>query len=216
MIDTIVDWFGPLYSGALGYGLIAALILFDRAAFTGVFLPGELFLALGGVFAARGELALVPVIVVGVLAGVVGESVSYWLGRSYGRSIIRHLPLANRFEKHLDEAQRYFDRNGGRTVFGGRYVSVVGTFTPFVAGMAKMSFLRFLFADVAALSLWATGIGLLGYFLNAQIRLVDEILSRFGWGALVLAALFFGGRWLWDRRDRLASWFKRNASERRA
>ncbi|HZA20686.1 MAG TPA: DedA family protein, partial [Actinomycetota bacterium] len=168
MITTVVDLLGPLYSGFTGYLVIAGLIFLDRGAFTGVALPGELFLALGGIYAARGDLSLVLVILIGALAGLLGEIVSYWLGRLYGVRIVRHLPLANRFEKHLDEAHDYFRRHGGKTVIVGRYISVVGTFMPFAAGMSDMSFRLFLAFDVAAITFWSVGVTLLGYLLNSQ------------------------------------------------
>jgi membrane-associated protein len=210
MIEAIVGWFGPVYSGSLGYLVIAGLIFLDRGAFTGVALPGELFLALGGVYAGRGDLSAPLVMVVGAVAGLLGETVSYWLGHRYGVRITRHLPLANRFEKHLNEAHDYFRRNGGKTVFVGRYVSVVGTFLPFAAGMSKMPFKRFVVFDIAALTVWSVGVTLLGYLLNSQIQLVDQVLSQIGWGLLVLVVLFVGGRVAWKRRDgirkRLARW----------
>jgi membrane-associated protein len=201
--ETIVNLFGSWYSGSVGYLVIAGLIFLDRGAFTGIALPGELFLALGGIYAGRGNLSVVLVIVIGALAGLLGEIVSYWLGRLYGVRITRHLPLANRFEKHLNEAHDYFRRNGGKTVFVGRYVSVVGTFMPFAAGMSNMPFRRFLAFDVAAITLWSTGVTLLGYLLNSQIKLVDQILSQFGWGLLALVVLFLCGRMIWKRRDRI-------------
>lgn len=203
MTETIVNLFGSWYSGSVGYLVIAGLIFLDRGAFTGIALPGELFLALGGIYAGRGNLSVVLVIVIGALAGLLGEIVSYWLGRLYGVRITRHLPLANRFEKHLNEAHDYFRRNGGKTVFVGRYVSVVGTFMPFAAGMSNMPFRRFLAFDVAAITLWSTGVTLLGYLLNSQIKLVDQILSQFGWGLLALVVLFLCGRMIWKRRDRI-------------
>ncbi len=214
MIRTIVDWFGPLYSSWLGYLVLGSLILLDRGAFTGLVLPGELFLALGGVYAGRGELSAVAVVLVAVCAGVAGETLSFWLGRRFGIRIIRHLPLANRFEKHLGEARDFFRRNGGRTVFVGRYVSVVGTFMPFAAGMSKMPFRRFLIFDLLAISLWAIAVTLLGYFLNSQVGLVDRILSQFGWGLLGLIVLFVGGRMLLKRRGEMARPLKSKGSSR--
>jgi membrane-associated protein len=210
MIGAIVDWFGPVYSGPLGYLIIAGLIFLDRGAFTGLVLPGELFLALGGVYAGRGDLSVALVMVIGGLAGLLGETVSYWIGHRYGVRITRHLPLANRFEKHINEAHDYFRRNGGKTVFVGRYVSVVGTFLPFAAGMSKMPFKRFVAFDAAALAMWSVGVTMLGYLLNSQIQLVDQVLSQIGWGLLVLVVLFVGGRVVWKRRDdirkRVARW----------
>jgi membrane protein DedA with SNARE-associated domain len=93
LVKTVIDWFGPVYSGALGHGLAALVIFLDRGAFTGVVIPGDLFLALGGIYAARGDLMLPLVVIAGALAGVGRECLSYWLGRRYGIQIIRHLPL---------------------------------------------------------------------------------------------------------------------------
>jgi membrane protein DedA with SNARE-associated domain len=209
LVHSIVDWFGPVYQGALGYLVVAGVILLDRGAFTGVVIPGDLFLALGGIYAGRGKLAVGAVIAVGALAGVAGETISYWLGRRYGVRIIRHLPLANRMERHLDSARDYFKRHGGKTIFVGRYVSVAGTFMPFAAGMSKMPFRRFIAFDVAAIVLWATAESLLGYYLNSQIDLVDQILSRFGWALLATVALLFAGRFAWKRRDTIGNVFKK-------
>jgi membrane-associated protein len=206
MLQNIIDWFGPLYSGWSGYVVLAALIFLDRAAFTGIFLPGELFLGVGGIFAGRGELSVVLVILIAAFAGVLGEAVSYWIGRRYGVRVTRHLPLANRFNKHVDKSRDYFRRNGGKTVFVGRYVSVVGTFLPFVAGISKMSFGRFLAFDAAAVALWAAAVTMVGYTLNSQIGLFDRILSQFGWALLAAIVLLVAGRIVWQRRDRIAKW----------
>jgi membrane-associated protein len=206
VIDTIIEWLRPAYSGPLAYLLMAAIIFLDRAAFTGLFIPGELFVALGGVFAGRGELSVAPVIAIAALAGILGETVSYWLGRRYGARIVKHLPLANRIDKHLDETRDFLRRHGGKTVFIARYVSVVGTFMPFVAGMSDMPFGRFLAFDVAAITLWATAVTLLGYFLNSQIHLVDQILSQFGWGLLALLVIVVLGRVVVKRRGEIQKW----------
>jgi membrane-associated protein len=206
VIETIIDLFGTMYSSPFVYVVVAGIIFLDRAAFTGIFIPGEVFVALGGIFAGRGELSLALVIVTAALAGIVGETVSYWLGRRYGVGIVRRLPLGNRFEKHLDDAHDYFRRHGGKTVFIARYVSVVGTFLPFVAGMSDMPLGRFLLFDAVALTLWAIAVTLLGYLLNSQIHLVDQILSQFGWGLLVLIALLVVARIVVKRRGEIQKW----------
>jgi len=198
IIEQIVDWFGPAFAVA-GYWILAAGVFADRSAFLGLIIPGDVVLALGGVFAAQGDLHLVWVIVVGVGAGLAGESTGYWLGRRYGARVLKRIPFANRLADRLDVAEEYFRRRGGRTVFIGRYVSVAGTFLPFVAGMSRMPYARFLAFDVPSVTLWAVGVSLLGYFLNSQLDSIDRILSRFGWGLLGLAVLFFGGRFVYRR-----------------
>jgi membrane-associated protein len=206
VIETILEWFRPATSGPLAYVVIGGIIFLDRAAFTGLFIPGELVVALGGVLAGRGHLSLLPVIAIAAIAGILGESVSYWLGRRYGVRIVRHVPIANRVDKHVDEASDFLRRHGGKTVFIARYVSVVGTFMPFVAGMSKMPFGRFLTFDVAAITLWATAVTLLGYFLNSQIHFVDQILSQFGWGLLALLVIAALGRIVMKRRGDVQKW----------
>jgi membrane protein DedA with SNARE-associated domain len=199
LVETIIDWFGPVFSSGIGYLVVAGAILLDRSIFLGLVIPGDLFLALGGIYAGRGDLSLPLVIAVAALAGITGESIGYWLGRGYGLSLIRRLPLANRLEHRLGEAEAFFDRHGGKTVVIGRYVSVAGVFVPFVAGMTRMRFLRFLAFDIPAICLWAAVVSLLGYFLSDRIDLVDRILSRVGWGLLAAVVLFLGGRFAWKR-----------------
>jgi membrane-associated protein len=160
-----------------------------------------LILALGGVFAGRGQLDILAVVVIGTAAGLAGENVSYWLGRRYGRSILRRIRFGDRLEPYLERSENYFRSHGRRAVFVGRYISVVGTFFPFTAGLSRMSYRRFIVTDIAAVALWAVAVAALGYFLNARVDLIDKVLSRFGWGLLILAALYFG----WKKRESIRS-----------
>jgi membrane protein DedA with SNARE-associated domain len=203
IIEQLVDWVGPAFAVA-GYYIVFACVFADRSAFLGLIIPGDVVLALGGVFAARGELALPAVMVVGAVAGLMGESVGFYLGNHYGERLLKKIPILRRWAGDLDKAQDYFQRHGGKTVFIGRYVSVAGTFLPFVAGMSKMRYRRFLLFDVPSVVIWAVGVSLLGYFLASQIDLIDTILSRFGWGLLAAIVLFFGGRFVYRK------WFKKD------
>jgi len=206
LVDTVLDWVGPLYAGWWGYVLIAGVILLDRGAFVGLVVPGDLFLALGGIYAGRHDLNIVAVIAVAMVAALVGESASFWIGRRYGVRMVRRLPLANRLEARLDAARDYFRRHGGKTVFVGRYVSLAGTFVPFSAGMGDMPYARFVLFDALAVAVWATAVALLGYVLSARVELVDTILSRFGWALLGLLVLVLGGRLVWKRRAGIWRW----------
>jgi membrane protein DedA with SNARE-associated domain len=203
LIEQIVDWIGPAFAVA-GYYIVFAGVFADRSAFLGLVIPGDVVLALGGVFAARGELSLPIVIAVGAVAGLMGESTGFYLGNRYGERILKKVPILKRWAGDLQKAEDYFDRHGGKTVFIGRYVSLAGTFLPFAAGMSKMRYRRFLLFDIPSVIIWAVGISLLGYFLASQIDLIDTILSRFGWGLLALVVLFFGGRFVykkWIKKD---------------
>jgi membrane-associated protein len=198
LIEELVKWLDPAFAAA-GYWIIVAAVLMERSILLGLIVPGDVIIALGGIYAARGDLTLTWVIVIATVAAITGESVGYWLGRRYGKRLIRRLPLVNRLEGRLEDAQKYFARHGGKTVAIGRYATAAGAFVPFVAGLANMSYPRFLAFDVPAIAVWATAITLLGYFFEHQLDTVDTILSRFGWFMLGAIVLFVAGRILWKR-----------------
>jgi membrane-associated protein len=198
LIQELVDWVGPAFVAA-GYVIIAGGVLLERSIFLGLLVPGDVIMALGGIYAARGDLELVLVIAIGFLASITGESIGYWLGNRYGTRLIRHLPLVNRLERRIDAGKRHFSRRGVLTVAFGRYATGAGSFVPFVVGMEEMPFWKFLVVDILAVAVWAVGVSLLGYAFGRNIELVDSILSQFGWLMLAVLVVAIAGRFLWKR-----------------
>jgi undecaprenyl-diphosphatase len=202
VVQDVVDWIEPAFAVA-GYYIIAAAVLGERSIFIGLLVPGDLILALGGVFASQGKLNLALVIVIGIIAAVAGESAGFWLGRHFGRGLIRRLPLVRRLDDRLEDAEDFFKRHGGKTVAIGRYATVAGAFVPFTAGVARMRYPRFLTFDVPAIAVWATVIALIGFGFGENLDLVDKIVSRFGYIMLGVVVGFFVGRLIWKKwRDR--------------
>jgi membrane-associated protein len=198
LIREIVQWVGPLFATA-GYAIVAVAVLAERSILVGLIVPGDVIIALGGVYAARGDLNVVAVMAIAFVAAVCGESIGFWLGHRYGMRLVRRLPFVNRLEGKLEEVQGYFDRHGGKTVAIGRYATAAGAMIPFVAGMAKMRYRRFLLFDVPAVLLWAIGITLVGYVFGRNLDVIETVLSRFGWGILALLVAFVVGRIVWKR-----------------
>jgi membrane-associated protein len=198
LIHEIVRWVGPLFVSA-GYVIVAVGVLAERSILIGLIIPGDVIIALGGVYAARGDLNVVAVIAIAFVAAVCGESIGFWLGRTYGMRLIVRLPFVNRLEHRIEEIRVFFDQHGGKTVAIGRYATAAGAMVPFVAGMSRMPYRRFLMFDVPAVLVWAIGITLVGYVFGRNLDLVETILSRFGWGILVLLVAFVVGRILWSR-----------------
>src|SRR5205814_7383649 len=96
-----------------GYAIVAAGVLAERSILIGLIVPGDVLLALGGIYAARGDLALWAVVLIGTVAAISGESIGYWLGRRFGVSLIRRIPLVRRLEGRIVNARSYVKRYGG-------------------------------------------------------------------------------------------------------
>ncbi|MDP9226618.1 MAG: DedA family protein [Actinomycetota bacterium] len=192
MVESLLTWLEPAFAGA-GYEIIAVAVLLERSIFIGLFIPGDIILALGGVYASEGRLHLAVVIIVGIVAAIAGESAGYWLGRRYGIALIRATPLLRRLEPRLDDARAYFDRHGGLTVVIGRYATAAGAFVPFAAGIARMPYPRFIAFDAPSIAVWATLISSFGYAVGRNLAFIDSTLSRLGYvilGAAVAVVLF--------------------------
>ena len=208
LVERLVHFVEPLFADA-GYLIVAFGVFFERSVFIGLLIPGDVILALGGVYASQGKLTLPLVMAIGVTAAILGESAGYWLGRRFGRRLLRRLPILNRFDDRVEGAEEFFKRRGGWTVAVGRYATAAGAFIPFVAGMSRMPYGRFLLFDVPAVVIWAVGISAFGYEFGDHLAFIDKVLSRFGFIMLGLLVAFFAARFLWKR------WKGRRADARR-
>jgi membrane protein DedA with SNARE-associated domain len=146
-----------------GLPLLFAAVLVESF---GIPVPGETALIAFGVLASQGHYPIVIVIAVAAAAAIIGDNLGFWLiGRRGGRALIARYPWVERRTRHvLPRAEALLDRYGGRAVFFGRFVSVLRETIAWVAGLAGMSWPRFLFWNAFGGIVWATGVGLLSYF----------------------------------------------------
>jgi membrane-associated protein len=199
LVERIVSIIEPYFLAA-GYIIVAAGVLMERSIFIGLIIPGDIILALGGVYASQHKMSLAAVIAIGSAAAICGESIGFWLGRRFGVRVVRHFPFVGRWlSEKLEASEDFFQRHGGKTVAIGRYATAAGAFIPFSAGAGRMKYWRFLLFDVPAIIVWAIGITAFGYFFGKNLAFVDKVLSRFGYIVLGLVVVFFLGRWLWKR-----------------
>lgn len=151
--------------GGLTY-LILFLIIFAETGFVFTpFLPGDSLLFAAGALASLGSLNVAGLLVLLWLAAFLGDTANYWIGHFFGEKIIAHpkLPL-NR--EHLVKAQKFYDKYGGKTIFLARFIPIVRTFAPFVAGIGKMEYKRFIVFNASGGAVWVAGFTLMGYWFG--------------------------------------------------
>jgi len=159
--------------GTLG---LLAIIFAESGLLIGFFLPGDSLLFTAGLLASKGTLNL-PVILVGCfVAAVAGDQVGYVIGRRAGPAIFRR-PDSRFFRRsNVERAQAYFEEHGSKTIVLARFVPVVRTFAPIVAGVGRMDYRRFVTFNVMGGLLWAVGVTSLGYVLGESVPHIDRYL----------------------------------------
>lgn len=159
--------------GTVGLFLV---IFAESGLLVGFFLPGDSLLFTAGVLSAAGRLAPLPVLLVGCFAAaVLGDQVGYAFGNKVGPALFRR-PDSKVFKReYVDKAQSYFDKYGPKTILLARFVPIVRTFAPIVAGVGDMHYRTFVTYNVIGGALWALGVTTLGYALGEAID-IDKYL----------------------------------------
>ncbi|MGH2679392.1 MAG: DedA family protein [Actinomycetota bacterium] len=198
LVTELVEWVEPFF-GTFGYVIVSVAMYFESAALTGIVVPGDVILAIGGVYAAQDELGLGSVIAFGAFFGLLGESTGFLVGRRYGDSLLRRLPILRRFEARLDQVEDSIQSNAGKTIVVGRFVTGAAGLIPFIAGASRVPARTFFVYTIPTMLLWSTAVTLLGYFVGNHVETIDRILSRVGWIGLALVAVVVG-IWFWRHR----------------
>jgi membrane-associated protein len=155
--------------GAWIYVILFLIVFFETGVVVTPFLPGDSLLFATGALAAAGVLDLGTVLVLLSAAAIIGDNMNYWIGRGVGPRVFTQDSRWLKRE-YLLQTKRYYERHGGKTVVLARFMPIVRTFSPFVAGIGRMSYPRFLAFDIGGGIFWVCGFGLLGYFFgNAPI-----------------------------------------------
>ena len=151
--------------GVLTY-LILFLIVFAETGFVFTpFLPGDSLLFAAGAFAALGSFNIFLLLGMFWLAAFLGDTANYWIGHFFGQKIIDN-PKFPINQKHIDKTQKFYDKHGGKTIFLARFIPIVRTFAPFVAGIGKMEYKKFTLYNATGGFAWVFGFTMLGYFFG--------------------------------------------------
>jgi membrane-associated protein len=158
-----------------GLTAMTAIVFAETGLMIGFFLPGDSLLVTAGVFAAAGRLDIIWLNVLLITAAIVGDTVGYWIGRKAGPALFNR-PRSRFFNPaHLRRAHDFYEKHGGKTIILARFMPVVRTFAPVVAGMGRMNYRRFVAFNVFGGALWVLSMTLIGYYLGKFVWVRQNI-----------------------------------------
>ena len=169
---TLTDVEGLIRWG--GTALVCLIVFVETGLFVGFFLPGDSLLVTAGVFAAAGHLDLAALLGLVSLSAFVGDQLGYLIGHHAGEALYRRDDSFLFKKKHLQRAHDFYEKYGGKTVILARYVPIVRTFAPAVAGAAAMRYRRYVSYSIIGGPLWVGSMVLTGYFLGSAVPDVNQ------------------------------------------
>ncbi len=165
----LIDWM-LLKLGIYVYFGLFFIVFAETGLAVGFFLPGDSLLVVCGLFAAAGKLNLWIMLVSLIVAAIVGDAVGYYSGKKVGPAIFSR-PKSRFFNpKHLQRAHEFYEKHGGKTIILARFVPIVRTFAPIVAGAADMSYRQFATYNIIGGVAWVTSMLFAGYFLGGLVE----------------------------------------------
>ena len=165
--DRLIHLITTVLTGWLGYALLFGVVFAETGLLTGFFLPGDSFLFTVGVVAGAGQLNIVVVNLLLMSAAIIGDSTGYFLGRRTGPVIFRQ-PNSRLFRReHLMRSKEFYDKYGGKTIVYAKFIPIIRTFAPFLAGVTEMHYPRFLAFSVGGVLGWVFSVTMLGYTLGS-------------------------------------------------
>jgi membrane-associated protein len=155
------------------YGLIV-IVFAETGLLIGFFLPGDSLLVMAGLFAARGDFNIVTLNIVLILAAIAGDATGYWIGKRTGKALYSRPNSLLFRQEHLRMTREYYERHGGKTIVFARFIPIVRTFAPVVAGVAEMGYVKFATYNVIGGIAWVTSCTLGGYLLGSLIPNIES------------------------------------------
>jgi membrane-associated protein len=165
-VRGLVEWGGTL--------MVCVIVFVETGMFMGFFLPGDSLLVTAGVFAGAGQLKLASLLTLVTLCAIAGDQLGYLIGWKAGATLYQRKDSRFFKRRHLESAHEFYEKYGGKTIILARFVPIIRTFCPPVAGAARMSYTRYLAYDVVGGFAWVWGMILLGYTLGRTVPNIDK------------------------------------------
>ncbi|MES2007177.1 MAG: VTT domain-containing protein [Patescibacteria group bacterium] len=187
---------------AAGYIGLFAIVFAESGLFFGFFLPGDSLLFTAGLLASQNILYLPLLLALVPIAAILGDSVGYLFGKWVGPRLFTREDSVFFSKHHVLRAEQFYEKYGPRAIILARFIPVVRTFVPIVAGVAQMRYVTFLIYNIIGGLLWGAGVILLGYFLGAAFPATEKYLTWIIGGIILFSFLPLIVEWLAYRRAR--------------
>ena len=197
MLESILHFLRSLYDPeglkelirTGGAPLVCTIVFIETGLFVGFFLPGDSLLVTAGVFAAGGFVSLKWLLWPVMGCAIVGDQLGYWIGRTMGPALYRREDSLFFRRSHLQRAHEFYEKYGGRAVIFARFVPIIRTFCPPVAGAAKMPYPRYVLFDIFGGIFWVGAMILGGYFLGRSVPNIGQRIHYVIAAVIVLSLL---------------------------
>jgi membrane-associated protein len=184
----LIQFLATVMTGWLGYATLFAIVFAETGLLVGFFLPGDSLLFTVGVVAGAGQLDIFLINALLIIAAIVGDATGYMLGRHAGYRVFSR-PDSRFFKReHLLKTQEFYEKHGGKTIIYARFVPIIRTFAPFVAGVAGMSYSRFAAFNVFGGIGWVVLLTTAGYFLGG-FPIIQKHFEKVVIGIVLLSVL---------------------------
>lgn len=173
----------------IGYFGLFGMVFSETGLLIGVFLPGDSLLFTAGLLASQGFLNIYLLLPVIFVAAVIGDNVGYFIGHKMGDRIFSRQDSKIFHKDNVTKAQKFYDKYGPMTIILSRYIPVVRTFAPLVAGVGKMEYKKFFWIDMIGCLIWSVGLTLAGFYLVKVFPGLDKYLTLVVLGIVVLSVI---------------------------
>lgn len=182
-----------------GYALLFVLVAVESL---GIPVPGETALIAAAALAARGHLDIALVVIAAAAGAIFGDNTGYWIGRKGGLALLhRYRRVLRVRDAQIERIHAFFERHGAKTVFFGRFVSLLRTWAALFAGVGEMHYGEFTVYNAVGGIVWAGIVGAIGYLFGQNLHRLEDMVSRASWALAVVVAVGVVAWWWWKRRS---------------
>lgn len=185
-----MDWFNPTFLiQTLGLLGVFAIIFAESGTLFGLFFPGDSLLFVAGLFASRGFFSIIVLYIGSMIAAVLGDSVGYWFGAKVGPKIFTREESLVFKKSYIQKTESFYNRYGAWTIFIARFIPIVRTFAPILAGVGNMPYKTFIFWNLLGGVLWTAVFTLGGFFLGRLLPDGEHVLSYVTLGIILISLI---------------------------